>query len=164
MRWTLKAMSRWLPAALLLISMPQLAMSGDSGPPPPSDEQSVVSVADCVTTCEEALESLEAEMQAELTACHEQAVTLTECESACATELRVLRTELTVDCDASVVEAIASERRHYEPLVAGLEAERDEWETEANRQARAARFWRGAAFVTGVAAAIGVGLVLLGSL
>ena len=163
MRWTLKAISRWLPAALLLISMPQLAMGGDSGPPPPSAEQPVVSVADCVTTCEEALESLETEMQAELTACHEQAVTLTECESACATELRVLRTELTVDCDASVAAAIAAERRHYEPLVAGLQAERDEWESEADRQARAARFWRGAAFV-GVAAAIGVGLVLLGSL
>ena len=164
MRWTLKAISRWLPAALLLISMPQIALGGDSGQPPPSDEQSVVSVADCVTTCEEALESLEAEMQAELAACREQTVTLTECESACTTELRALRTELTADCDASVVEAIAAERRHYEPLVAGLQAERDEWETEAARQARAMRLWRGAAVVTGVAAAVAVGLVLFGSL
>lgn len=164
MRWMRRPMPRWLAAALLLTSMPQLAMGGDSGPEPPSDEQSTVSVADCATVCEEALENLEAEMQAELTACHEQAVTLTECESACATELRALQTELTADCDASVTAAIAGERRHYEPLVAGLQAERDEWETEANRQARAVRFWRGAAIVTGVAAAIGVGLILLGGL
>ena len=117
MRWTRKPMLRSLPILLLLMSTMLSAASLTEMPLATSPPQSTISTDDCVATCE------------------------TDCEI----ELTQEREKLEAQCEAEQMKAVASERRHYEPLLAARTAERDHYRGEA-------AFWRGLVVTLGIIA------------
>ena len=166
---------RWLQTALLLLSMTLMPTIATANPLPPSDAQSMISTTACATECDRSLKEALANCPTSSgsdssdrlspstlpqftstspTSTPTSSSSTGSCESACKSELHNLEHELDDQCDASVKAAVADERRHYEPELAKLTTERDDWRESAERAIGAQALWRHVGFAgAGCAAA-----------
>lgn len=158
MNWTPRPTRRWLLILPLLMSTP-LIWSSDTEPtqtqkPPPS----MISIDACTSTCRVELEKEREQCNARSSQSQMSTIFSETCESDCSAELDSIKTELEAQCDGAVDRAIAHERRHYEPDMAAMTAERDRWRKAAEDALHASGIWRDLALGAGVVA---IGAIVL---
>lgn len=160
---TRKRTRRWLPAALWLTITPLIGHTDTQMPWLQSDARLMISIDDCSRTC--ALELAKAisecrptETMAPNPVPESSSVSIRTCESDCETSLHSLKGELEDACDASQDEAVAAERRLYEPQIAQLTAERDVWIRATEHALRDVQVWM---VIAGVAGAVAVGSLVV---
>ena len=116
-----RLMLRSLPILMLLMSTMLNAQSSTKPPTSTKPTPSTISIDACTATCEK------------------------DCEAELTQERKALETQ----CEAEQTKAVASERRYYEPRLAALTAERDQYQREFY-------FWRDLAVALGIIAAVGI--------
>lgn len=156
---------RWLLAALLLPIMLQPLSADQTTSTPPSGTPSGSSPSTCEATCNLELTKLAESCKHLLTNTStphstptfpsltpSSQVSARTCTNDCDQSLQALRLTLGQRCQEATDDAVASERRHYEPMVAQLTTERDDWKDEAEGSYAVAALWRHAG-----ATGIGIG-------
>lgn len=142
---------KWLLAALLLTSWSSYAGNGVTATTNLPSEQRIVTEAACLETVAAEVEQAIRESESECSA------TSTQRDDACEATIDEVVGELSENCNRGVDAAVAAQARHYEPIVAGLQVEKDEWQREAELRAASEGFWR---VVAGVASLVALGAVV----